>query len=729
MATERIRATAETFLMTRGDGQAVVRFRLVNGEAVRAVGRLSDVQLGSECELVGRYQYHERFGRQFVVDSLSKVLPTSAVGIERFLASGLFKGVGPQTAHRIVQHFGVRTMQVLQETPEEVFAVPGLTQGRAQAVVSSFVQHQESARLATFLRGHDLPLHLVQKLVAQYGSGAAALRALQESPYQAAQDVRGIGFRTADGLARAVGVPPDSPDRLSAALLHVLHDSDEEGHMYLPLETWLSRAVALTSVVDAQVAMVAGTLAARGGAVYRHFKEQICVYSVRLDRVEQGIAEMVFEISRNEDSEPLADALDGEGQRFLEGLTAEQRAAAVCPLQHRLAILTGGPGTGKTTTLRAMVQIALQRKWKVALAAPTGRAAKRLADSTGLPAQTIHRLLEVGQQAPGGRFGFGRHRGRKLECDLLIVDETSMVDAPLFSSLLEAIPSAARIVLVGDPEQLPPVGPGQVLRDLIDADVARVFALQYVFRQERGSQITAAAHRVRAGLMPDQHSGREGDYFFIEEEDPKRAADLVVELATSRLPRFLDVDPVWGVQVLSPMRKGQCGVDRLNARLSEQLARKDGGALQSAGRTFRLGDKVINTKNDYDHDIYNGDMGQVTEVHEESLTVRFDLGDDERVVALPRAECTSLAHAYAISVHKSQGGEYPCVVLPLVREHSIMLTRPLVYTAMTRARKLLVLVGSKRALSWAVGRQQAGERFSGLTQRIETIRRKGEEIK
>ncbi|MCY0874705.1 MAG: ATP-dependent RecD-like DNA helicase [Firmicutes bacterium] len=736
MATQKIRATAEAFLLQRADGYAILRVRLFSGEAMRAVGTLAEVPLGAECEFVGRFLFHERYGRQFMVDAYYTVLPTSAIGIERFLASGRFKGVGAQTAKRLVTYFGVHTLDVLEQDPEQVAQVPGLTPKRAAAIVAAFATQRELARLATFLRGHDLPLHLADKLVDAYGGSSAALQTLQEHPYQVAQDVRGIGFKTADQLAHAAGMSDEAPERLLAALQHVLREAEDEGHMYLPQAEWLTRAAALTGVALEQVAAVSGQLSARGAVVYRQVDQDAAVYGAYLDRVEQGIASRISELLQatagglvHEGDDACApevlfttEALDSPVGSPVAAddaaLTASQRAAALAPLSSRLVVLTGGPGTGKTTTVQAMAASAEAVGWQVVLAAPTGRAAKRLAQSTGYPALTIHRLLEVGQQG-GGSHGFARNRKRRLEGNLFIIDESSMIDAPLFMSLLDALPQDARLVLVGDPEQLPAVGPGQVLRDLIASGVATVHELQYVFRQGKGSMITAAAHAVRSGQVPVLARSLDADCFFLEEDNAQAVADLVVELAATRLPRYLQVDARLGIQVLSPMRRGTCGVDALNERLSAKLASQaKSPSLSSGERIFRVGDKVMNMRNDYDRDIYNGDMGLVTQVNEQDLTVRVDDGSQGRDVVFTRAQCAGLSHAYAVSVHKSQGSEYLCVIIPLAREHAIMLHRELIYTAMTRARRLLVLVGSREALAMAVSRKGANRRYTGLQQAL-----------
>lgn len=723
MATQKVRATAEAFLLQRGDGYAILRARLADGEVLRAVGSLGEVTLGSECEFVGRYQYHERYGRQFVVDSYYTVLPTSVIGIERFLASGRFKGVGAQTAKRLVSHFGVRTLDVLEHHPDQVATVPGLTPKRAQAVVAAFASERHLARLATFLRSHDLPLHLADKLAQAYGGSAAALQAMKEHPYLAAQDVRGIGFHTADRLAHAAGVAHSAPERLQAALLHVLQEAEDEGHMYLPQTEWLQRAAALTGVAYEEVAAVSTELVAHSRVVYRQIGQDLAVYGGYLDRVEKTIALRIRALLEGS-AEQTAGAAE-ETERLLQddvaALTDAQRMAALAPRHSRLVVLTGGPGTGKTTTVRAMASYGQAWGWRVILAAPTGRAAKRLTESTGMAALTIHRLLEVGQQSGNG-YGFARNRTRRLEGDLFIIDESSMIDAPLFASLLDALPDHAHLVLVGDPEQLPAVGPGQVLRDVIASGAADVHALQHVFRQGSTSLITVAAHAVRAGQLPGFVRSADADCFFIEEQDAKATAERVIELAVTRLPRYLQVDARLGIQVIAPMRRGVCGVEALNERLSASLAPLYGGHddthLQSGARVFRSGDKVINNRNDYERDIYNGDMGLVTQISAEQLVVRFDDGASGHDVTFTRAQCAGLAHAYAVSVHKSQGSEYPCVIIPLAREHAIMLHRELIYTAMTRARRLLVLVGSRDALSLAVSKAGAHRRYTGLREAI-----------
>ncbi|MCY0869656.1 MAG: ATP-dependent RecD-like DNA helicase [Firmicutes bacterium] len=714
MATIRVRACAEKYLLQREDGFAVLRVRLANDEALLAVGRLCALEVGDCADFLGRYEYHAMYGRQLRVDSFVRIPATSQEGMVRLLASGRFKGVGPKTARRIVDHFGADTLDMVRSRPRDVLKVPGIGRKRLEQIAAAFVEHGNVVRLGSFLRSHDLPMHLADKLAKAYGGGAAALAVLQENPYQTVGDVHGIGFRTADAIARALGVEANAPERMVAALIHTLDAAQDDGHMCLPFDGWIERATALLGVSRDLVAQAAKGMADRGTVLLEQgAADGLVVFSPRMRRIEELIAGRVEQLVR---SQLVAVEESGLDASAVAQLTEEQMRVAQAVIDYPLVILTGGPGTGKTTTVRAVLARAHACGLKASLAAPTGRAAKRLAESTGVTAQTLHRLLEVGAEGRGAHR-FARNRQRPLACDLLIVDEASMIDAPLFASLLEALPDGVRLLLVGDPAQLPAVGPGTVLRDLMSSQVAPVFELRHIFRQGDRSGIVYAAHEALCGRV---YTGKadSSDFYFIEREDPAQVAKLVVELAVERLPKYLGVDAVTGVQVLTPMRRGLCGSEHLNELFSERFTSPGGPSLTSGGRVFRVGDKVMNIRNDYDRDIFNGDIGTVTDIGAEGLSVLFAELDGTRRVTLDKSELAGLVLAYAISVHKSQGSEYPCVVLPLVREHAIMLYRQLLYTGMTRARRLLVVVGSQRAFATAVSKVDSSLRYGCLEMRL-----------
>ncbi len=724
MVKQKIRATAEKTLVERSDGFVVLRARLTSGETVRVTGRLQELTLGAEYEWLGSFELHPSFGRQFHADSAVMVMPTSELGIERFLASGRFKGIGPKTAQKIVAHFGLRTLDILKDRPEDIALVKGLSKAVVKKAVVALGEQQDLARLGSFLRGHDVPAHVVDKLVQVYGSAVTALTIVQESPYQIVDDVFGVGFKTADTIARAIGIAHDAQERIAAALQHVLQVAQEEGHMCLPMGEWTRRASLLLAVPETDVAVIATRIAARTGVVIEDIGlSDVAVYHPYMHKVEKEIATHLLRMAMTM-PKPLQDFKEGacDTQSTDISLSDEQESAARSVLTHSLVIMTGGPGTGKTTTVRRIVSLCAMQNLHVVLAAPTGRAAKRLAQSTGCQAVTLHRLLEVGKLTHGG-FGFSRNNKHPLDGDVFIIDEASMIDAPLFFHLLDALPQHARLLLVGDPEQLPSVGPGAILSDVMQSGIFTVHELSLVFRQEKHSDILLAAHAVRKGIVPTITHGGSSDYFFIQEEDPQKASELIEDLVARRLPAYLSVRAIEGIQVLTPMRKGYCGVDRLNERLTERLSDQGIACFHVGHRVFHEQDKVMHSKNDYDRELYNGDMGIVVDASGDELVVQFGFDEhDVREERFGKGECAALVHAFAISVHKSQGSEYPCVVIPLLREHAVMLHRHLLYTAMTRAKNLLVIVGSAQALEWAVRKEKSGIRYTGLMHRLQANR-------
>ncbi len=743
MATQRLRATTEKLLAGGQSGFAALRLRLPNGDTLTAIGQFDEVPLGAECDWVGSFEFHPVHGRQFRVSTFTVVLPTSTLGMERFLASGAFRGIGPKTAKRIVDTFGVRTLDILREDPQAIKKVPGISRAKAEELAKTLAEKGELSRLGAFLTGHGMGIHLADKLAGVYGGGQAALQVLQTDPYQTISDVRGIGFRTADQLAAALGIDRLAPARVTAALLHVLDASIENGHIYLPYSMWLEEAIALLGIEKDAVAAEAQRLLARGSVVAeQHELPELCIYGARHYRLETQTASLLRVLKQGgslsgalsqgtapregSSLESMQEGAVGDGAQecanakeddTIQALSEEQLSVSKLVDDHPLVILTGGPGTGKTTAIRHVVSFFETLGATVVLAAPTGKAAKRLAQSTERPAQTIHRLLEMGKNAQG-RFGFGRDRSHRMDGNLFIIDEASMIDAPLFYSVLEALPDQAHVLLVGDPEQLPAVGPGMILKDLIDSSQFPIVSLSFVFRQGLHSQIIRVAHEVRMGRIPQFKQDRERqECFFIEEVRAANAAERIAELATERLPRYVGYDAHQGIQILSPMKRGHTGTDRLNEIISERLRMSD-EALRVGERTFRVGDRVMYTKNDYDRELFNGDTGRIEAVTRDALVVRFADETLERRMEFTKNEAHALIQAYAISVHKSQGSEYNTVILPVMREHAVMLFRQLLYTAMTRAKSLLVLVGTRSALELAVRQEQMNQRFTGLSWRL-----------
>jgi exodeoxyribonuclease V alpha subunit len=684
-------------------------------ELVTAVGNLLAVQPGESLRLTGRWEQDARHGRQFRVSSYQTVTPATVVGIERYLGSGLVRGIGKGLAKRLVERFGLETLAVIETSPERLAEVPGIGRKRSGEIRRAFREQRGIQELMVFLQSHGVATGLAIKIHKRYGEEAMAV--VRESPFRLAVEVFGIGFRSADRIAAALGLPKDAPQRVEAALLHLLGEAAERGHCFLPRATLLEEAVTLLGVEPGRVEEGLATLAAAGEAIVEPLPEgTAAVYLPTLNTAEREIAERVAALAATP-APPLAldveRALAWLERREKVALAPEQREAIRLGLTRKVLVVTGGPGTGKTTLVRSIVEVLERKGLRVLLAAPTGRAAKRLVEATGREAATLHRLLEWNARSRG----FERHRDRPLDGDLVIVDEASMLDAPLAAHLLRALPDAARLVLVGDVDQLPSVGPGRVLADLIRSGAVEVARLQTIFRQAEQSLIVTNAHRVRRGEMPllEPLAGDRGeaDFFFVEKETPEEVLETLRELLARRIPQRFGFDPVEEVQVLTPMNRGLLGTASLNGVLRELLNPAGGEAASRGG--FRAGDKVMQVRNNYDLEVFNGDLGRVAAIEEaeQRVVVNFD----GRRVAYDPAALDELALAYACSIHKSQGSEYPCVVVPLHTQHYVMLQRNLLYTALTRARRLAVLVGEKRALRVAVGNARTRARHTRLAER------------
>ncbi|GAB4430830.1 MAG: ATP-dependent RecD-like DNA helicase [Chloroflexi bacterium OHK40] len=727
------------------DGYTVGRLTPVGKRfQVTIVGKLAGVRPGEQLLLEGEWQEHRDHGRQFAVITCRTLMPATIDGIRRYLGSGLIKGVGPTTARKIVDTFGKDTIEVIERDPDRLTEVPGLGRRKVELIKAAWRAQQRIKEVMLFLQEVGLPTGMAVRIYKQYGD--AAIQVVRDEPYRLADEVYGIGFLTADRIAAALGLAPDDPRRVAAGLRHALGAASEDGHCFLPADELVRRARALLGVAPTLVQEVLEKLLAAGELETRRpggqenggqrvhpdgqpsapptlasLASSNPVYLKPLAMAETGVAAAILRQQRSPSSmagfyrqvrweQVFAHLAERHGMHLAE----RQQAAVRMALTKKVSVLTGGPGTGKTTTLRTVVQLALARGYRPLLASPTGRAAKRLSEAAGHEAKTIHRLLEY---APGAGGSFRRSSDRPLECDLLVVDEVSMLDLLLANHLLKALPPRAHLLLVGDADQLPSVGPGSVLHDILRSGAVPSVHLDQIFRQASGSGIARNAHRINCGELPELHGL--DDFFFFPAADADACAARVVELVAERIPRRFGLDPRRDIQVLSPTHKGAAGVANLNRLLQEALnPPAPGRPERSFGATsFRLGDRVIQQRNNYELDVYNGDVGTIAAIDhtEQLLTVRFE---DGREVAYDFGLLDELALAYALSVHKSQGGEYPAIVLPLLLQHGGLLQRNLLYTAVTRARRLVVISGDRRALAAAVASERIQTRFTGLAERL-----------
>ncbi|MFI2367025.1 ATP-dependent RecD-like DNA helicase [Streptomyces sp. NPDC018833] len=698
------------------------------GELLTVVGSLLGAQVGESLRMEGRWGSHPQYGKQFTVENYTTVLPATVQGIRRYLGSGLIKGIGPRIAERIVDHFGVDTLDVIEQEPKRLVEVPGLGPKRTKLIGAAWEEQKAIKEVMVFLQGVGVSTSIAVRIYKKYED--ASISVVKNQPYRLAADVWGIGFLTADKIAQAVGIPHDSPERVKAGLQYALSQSTDQGHCFLPEEQLIADAVKLLQVDTGLVIECLAELAADEEGVVR---EQVpgpgggepvtAVYLVPFHRAELSLAGQLRRLLRaDEDRMPAFRDVDWDkalawlAQRTGAALAPEQQAAVKLALTSRVAVLTGGPGCGKSFTVRSIVELARAKKAKVLLAAPTGRAAKRLAELTGAEASTVHRLLEL---KPGGDAAYDRDR--PLDADLVVVDEASMLDLLLANKLIKAVAMGAHLLLVGDVDQLPSVGAGEVLRDLLaDSGPVPSVRLTRIFRQAQQSGVVTNAHRINSGAQPIT-SGM-SDFFLFVAEETEDAGRLTVDVAARRIPAKFGLDPRRDVQVLAPMHRGPAGAGTLNGLLQQAItpARPDLPEKRVGGRVFRVGDKVTQIRNNYDkgrNGVFNGTVGVVTSLNtdDQRLTV---LTDEDEEVPYDFDELDELAHAYAVTIHRSQGSEYPAVVIPVTTGAWMMLQRNLLYTAVTRARKLVVLVGSRKAIGQAVRTVSAGRRFTALDHRL-----------
>jgi exodeoxyribonuclease V alpha subunit len=689
-------------------------------DLLTVVGPLLGAQVGESLRLTGRWTSHPKYGRQFEVHSYTTVLPATIQGIRRYLGSGLIKGIGPVMAERMVDHFGTDILRVIEEDPARLIEVYGLGPKRSKKIAAAWEEQKAIKEVMVFLQGHGVSTSLAVRIYKQYRE--ASITVVKNQPYRLAADVWGIGFKTADTIARAVGIPHDSAERIKAGLQYTLSEAADDGHCYLPEPNLITDAAKILDVPHELIGPCLSELAAEEGVVREPVADVPAVYLVPFHRAERSLASGLLELLRtSQDRLPAFQdvdwdkALDWLARRTSADLAPEQQAAVRLALTEKVAVLTGGPGCGKSFTVRSVVELARAKRARVVLVAPTGRAAKRLAELTGHDSSTVHRLLQL---QPGGDPKYDRDN--PLDADLVVVDETSMVDVILANKLVRAIPRGAHLLLVGDVDQLPSVGAGEVLRDLLAAEAIPRVRLTKIFRQAQRSGIVVNAHRINAGQPP--HVREFPDFFLFPCDEAAETAELTVDIVAQRIPRKFGLDPRRDVQVLAPMHRGPAGAGNLNTLLQEALTphRDDRPERRYGGRIFRVGDKVTQLRNNYDKGaagVFNGTVGVVTglSLEEQTLTV---LTDEDESLDYDFAELDELAHAYAMTIHRSQGSEYPAVVIPLTTGSWMMLQRNLLYTAVTRAKTLVVMVGSRRALAAAVRTAGAGRRHTALAHRL-----------
>src|SRR6202165_4779177 len=702
--------------------------RLFRDDLTAMVGTLPGVQVGELLSVDGEWEKDPKYGRQLHVTTFVQRLPASPEGITRYLGSGLIKGIGPKKAERIVAHFGEQTLAIIEQQPERLSEVKGISVKDREQIISSWSEQNEVKELHLFFQSHHVSINLATRIYKQYGQ--ESIKIIRENPYKLADDVSGIGFRTADEIAVKLGLPRDSIPRLATGLKYVLAQAaNEDGHCFLPVHELLRRAsdilqapyellteaveqlkserdVFIESPLPVQPALrPEASQSANGDVPPIDWSEAgesgQRIYFGPFWHAENGSARILRTLLRSQSKLPPVSqnywqaVFDYLAQKRNMTLTEKQREAVQMAYSKKVSILTGGPGTGKSTSLRALLMVLRKRNIDVALAAPTGRAAKRLTEATGgavgYQARTLHRLLEY---APHDN-SFQRNEANPLPYQFVIVDEVSMVDILLFYHLLKALPPDAHLLLVGDADQLPPVGPGNVLRDLLRSETIPTVRLTELFRQAQQSQIVVNAHRINAGQMPSFQREQKTDFYFIAEDNPVRAQRLVLDFVQNRIPKHYALNPMTDIQVLTPMYRGPLGVNSLNEELQAQLNPNAQATIEWGGRVFRVGDKVMQQRNDYDKDVFNGDVGWIRAINRENSTVKVEFLEEAGplIVSYEFHELDELTLAYAVTVHKSQGSEYPAIVMPLTREHYMLLQRNLLYTAITRAKRLCILVG------------------------------------
>jgi exodeoxyribonuclease V alpha subunit len=687
-------------------------------ELTTIVGNLSGVSPGESLKLTGKWVQNKRFGEQFQVESFEVTVPATLHGIQKYLASGLIQGIGPIMSERIVEKFGLHTLEVIEKKPERLSEVEGIGPKRISMIRKAWEEQKEIKEIMIFLQGHGVSAAYSAKIYKQYAD--QSIEMVRENPYRLAHDIYGVGFMTADKIAQNLGIDRHSLIRAKAGLIYVLNQLTEEGHVYYP-ETQLIRKAKEILHVDEEIIILAVKELSKEKEIFLQDLDpdghHRAAYLAPFYVAETGVAQRLINLKESPSNiRPIhpEKAIEWVQQKLNIKLAQRQEEAVLLAATSKVLIITGGPGTGKTTIITAILRIFQQLKLRILLAAPTGRAAKRMNEATGWEAKTIHRLLEYSPH----KGGFKKDQDDPLEADVVIIDEASMVDTLLMYHLLKAIPSHAHLILVGDVDQLPSVGPGNVLKDIIRSGKFTVVRLTEIFRQAQESMIVVNAHKVNQGELPvlkEIDKPEKTDFQFIQEEDPEKILQNILDLCSERIPRQFRFHPLREIQVLTPMHKGTIGVANLNIELQKRLNPGQPGITRGAWN-FRSGDKVMQIVNNYDKDVFNGDIGWISKIDPEEREVVIEF--DGRLVPYDYSDLEEVVLAYAVSVHKSQGSEYPVVILPVVTQHYMLLQRNLIYTGITRAKKLVIMIGTKKALAIAIRNNKPQRRYTLLSERL-----------
>ena len=687
-------------------------------ELTTIVGNLSGINPGESLKLTGQWVHNKKFGEQFRVETFEVAIPATLLGIQKYLASGLIKGIGPVMSERIVEKFGLDTLEVIEKKPERLSEVEGIGSKRISMIKKTWDEQKEIKEIMIFLQGHGVSASYSAKIYKQYGNQSIAV--VRENPYRLAHDLYGTGFITADKIAQNLGIDRNSLIRAKAGLIYVLNQLTEEGHVYYPESQLIHKAKEILHVDEEIVIQAVRELSKEKEIFLEDLSAEgnlRATYLPLFYTAETGVAQGLVNLKESPSKiRPIHPerAIEWVQQKLDIELARGQEEAVLLAANTKVLVITGGPGTGKTTIITAILRIFQQLKLRILLAAPTGRAAKRMNEATGWEAKTIHRLLEYSPH----KGGFRKDQDDPLEADVVIIDEASMVDTLLMYHLLKAIPPHAHLILVGDVDQLPSVGPGNVLKDIIKSGKFTVVMLTEIFRQARESMIVVNAHRVNQGQLPflkEVGEAGEADFQFIQEEDPEKILQVILNLCTEKIPGPFTYHPLREIQVLTPMHKGTIGVTNLNIELQKKLNPGPSGITRGTWN-FRRGDKVMQIVNNYDKDVFNGDIGWISRIDPEEREVVIDF--DGRAVPYDYSDLDEVVLAYAVSVHKSQGSEYPVVILPVVTQHYLLLQRNLIYTGITRAKKRMVLIGTKKAVAMAIGNNKPQRRYTFLSERL-----------